>query len=367
MRILLAVGTTAGGTGQHVHDLAAGLVAAGCEVNVAAPADELARFAVAATGAATTVLPVTDRPSRGDRKVVTILADLATGADVVHAHGARVGALAAVALTGSGIPLVTTLHNAAPPGRLTRFVHAGLERLVARRSALVLGVSTDLVDRQRALGARRAMRTVVAAPPPQPVSRDRQQVRIDLRLPPRTSLLVTVGRLAPQKDLPLLVTAVRAVAAAGESVLSVVAGEGPDRSALEALIEGTGAPVRLLGQRSDVPDLIAAADVVVSSARWEGQPVALQEALHAGAAIVATDAGGTADVVGEAAILVPVGDAETLSRALLDVIRHGSVRDDLQSKARERAGELPDVHAATMAALEAYRSVLSDPSGRAMT
>ena len=99
--------------------------------------------------------------------------------------------------------------------------------------------------------------------------------------------------------------------------------------------------MRLLGHRSDVPDLLAAADVVVSSAVWEGQPVGIQEALHAGAAVVATDVGGTAAVVGDAALLVPPADPVSLSRAIRDVVLHGSVRDDLRSKAVERSGQLP--------------------------
>ncbi len=104
-----------------------------------------------------------------------------------------------------------------------------------------------------------------------------------------------------------------------------------------------------------MPDLLAAADVVVSSALWEGQPVGLQEALHAGAAIVATDVGGTAAVVGDAAVLVPGGDPLSLSRGIRDVVTHGGVRDDLRSKAVERAQGLATEADALDAALGAYR------------
>ena len=71
---------------------------------------------------------------------------LSRDADVVHAHGLRAGALCCLATTGRRTPVVLTLHNAAPAGRLTGAVHAVLERVVARRAALVLGVSADLVD-----------------------------------------------------------------------------------------------------------------------------------------------------------------------------------------------------------------------------
>jgi glycosyltransferase involved in cell wall biosynthesis len=97
---------------------------------------------------------------------------------------------------------------------------------------------------------------------------------------------------------------------------------------------------------------------VVSSAVWEGQPVGIQEALHAGAAVVATDVGGTGAVVGDAALLVPPNDPVSLSRAIRDVVVHGAVRDNLRSRAVERAGELPTESDALAAALEAYRSVL---------
>ena len=96
----------------------------------------------------------------------------------------------------------------------------------------------------------------------------------------------------------------------------LVAGDGPLERELAARITAEDLPVDLLGRRQDVPDLLRRADLVLSAARWEGQPVALQEALLAGRAIVATDAGGTRWVTGTAAHLVPVGDAEALAAAV---------------------------------------------------
>lgn len=360
MRVALVLGTSAGGTGRHVHDLVSGLVAAGHDVVLLAPAGELDQFGYAAAGAATVELAVSDRPHPvRDARALGVLRSVCHGADVVHAHGARVGALAVMALVGQHVPLVVTLHNASPGGGLAGRVHAVLERVVARGADLVLGVSADIVATQRGLGARRAELAVIAAPPPSEVTRDRWAVRRDLGIEPRTMLLVTVARLAPQKDLDLLVDAVAEMLGRHDlDVVSVVAGDGPDRDRLGERIRVRDVPVRLLGHRTDVADLIAAADAVVSTARWEGQPVALQEALHSGAAIVATDAGGTGAVVGDAAILVPVGDVASMARALADVLLHGAVRDDLRSRAIARGGELPTSADALEAALTAYESVL---------
>ncbi|MGG5259773.1 glycosyltransferase family 4 protein [Phycicoccus avicenniae] len=352
MRVLLVMGTSAGGVGAHVRGLARLLAGDGHHVVVACPAEAADRFRLA-EHATPVPLEVTDRPHPvRDARAVRDLADLVRGADVVHAHGLRAGALAVLATARTRVPLVTTLHNAAPTGRVTGAVYAGLERVVARGSAVVLGVSADLVRRMDALGARHTGLAVVPAPPFAAPTRDRYAVHAELGIDARTSLAVVLARLAPQKGLDLLLDAHRDLA--DLDLLTVVAGDGPLREPLQRRIDTEGLPVRLLGRREDVPDLLAAADVVVSSALWEGQPVGLQEALHAGAAIVATDVGGTGAVVGDAAVLVPGGDAVSLSRAVRDVVVHGGVRDDLRSKAVERAAHLPTEAEALAAALDTY-------------
>jgi len=364
VRVLVVLGTSAGGVGNHVHELVGSLTGAGHHVVVACPAEVDAHFALHEVAAAVVAIEVSDRPHPArDARAVRELGRLVPGADVVHAHGLRAAALAVLAVGRAPVPVVATLHNAAPSGALTGAVYAALERVVALRSALVLGVSADLVDRMRRLGARRTGLAVVAAPPHRAATQDRYAVRAALGVTGPTALGVVVARLAPQKGLDLLLDAHGELAAEGLDLVTVVAGEGPLRAALQTRIDTENLPVRLLGHRDDVPDLLAAADVVVSSAVWEGQPVGIQEALHAGAAVVATDVGGTAAVVGDAALLVPGGDPVSLSRAIRDVVRHGAVRDDLRSKAVERSAQLPTAADALEAALSSYRSVLPADAG----
>ncbi|WP_392541875.1 glycosyltransferase family 4 protein [Oryzobacter telluris] len=360
MKVLVVLGTSAGGVGQHVRGLVRSLTEAGHHVVVTGPAAVAEHFGLAEVATCVVPLEVSDRPHPArDARAVRDLSRLVTGADVVHAHGLRVAALAVLATARSGPPVVSTLHNAAPTSALTGAVYAVLERIVARGSTLVLGVSADLVERMAALGARRTALAVVPAPPRREADRDRYAVRADLGLGEHTALGVVIARLAAQKGLDVLLDAHRVLRDdAAVDLLTVVAGDGPLHDELAERIAAERLPVRLLGRRDDVPDLLAAADVVVSSAVWEGQPVGLQEALHAGAAIVATDVGGTHAVVGDAALLVPGGDAVSLARAVRDVVLYGGVRDDLRSKAVERAGQLPTEADALTAALAAYRSVL---------
>ena len=362
MRVLLTLGLSAGGVGRHVHGLADGLVAAGHEVVVAAPSSAETTFGFAGTGARVAAVEVSDRPSpRLDAVAVGRLRGLSRGADVVHAHGLRAGALACLAATGTRVPVVVTLHNAAPAGGLTRAVYAALERVVARRATLVLGVSTDLVTRMQDLGARATGSAVVAAPPPPAVTQDPDAVRRSIRVPDHLSLVVSVGRLAAQKDFDTLLEAVALVRRGGTyGFVCVIAGDGPLGPHLQKRIALEGIPAQLLGRREDVPDLLAAADVVVSSAVWEGQPVWLQEALLVGAPIVATDAGGTRDTLRGAGRLVPPGAPRALAEGIRAVLTDPVERDALVELSRAAARRLPTQADAVAAALAAYRSAVGD-------
>jgi glycosyltransferase involved in cell wall biosynthesis len=224
-------------------------------------------------------------------------------------------------------------------------ISSALERLVARRADVVLGVSSDLVERARERGAADSERALVPAPPrrdPVPLDAARRR-EVGLDDDGARALVLTVARLAPQKGLDLLCDAAALLAADGAepAVVWAVAGDGPLAPDLEERIESEGLPVRLLGRRDDVPDLLAAADVVVSTSAWEGQPLGVQEALAVGAAVVATDVGGTGEVTGDAAVLVPYGDAQALAGAVRALLADPERRAALQAAARERAATLP--------------------------
>lgn len=358
MRVLLALGLSAGGVGTHVRGLAEGLRSAGHEVVVAGPAATEATFGFTRAGARFAPVEVADRPDpAADARAVRRLRELARDGDVVHAHGVRAGALACLAATGTGTPVVVTLHNAPPAPRLASLVFGALERVVARRATTVLGVSGDLVERARRLGARRSGLAVVAAPPPPRVTATAEQVRRDLGVPDGTSLVVTVGRLAPQKALDVLLEATTVLRDLPLAV--VVAGDGPLRGELASRISAGALPVRLLGRRADVPDLLAAADLVVSSADWEGQPVWLQEALLVGAPLLVTDAGGTVATVRGAARVVPVRDPRALADGVRAVLTSPAEGARLRGLSRAAAAALPTPGDATAAALAVYGSAMS--------
>lgn len=355
----MVTGVVAGGVGRHVEQLTRSLVELGHAVVVASPAVVAARFCLAEAGAELLPLEVGSRPiPHRDRRSVAALREAMTGVDVVHAHGVRAGALAVLARAPDGPPLVVTTHNNAPEGRLAAVVHRNLDRVVCRGADLVLGVSQDLVESARERGARDVALAVVPAVRVN-LARDRAAVREELGLTDDTPLVVAVGRLAPQKGFDRLLDALDAAGTTAQDALVVIAGEGPQAEALQRRIDRSGLPVRLLGHRTDVPDLLAAADVAVSAARWEGQPVWLQEALAVGAAIVATDVGGTEEVLDGAGLLVPGDDPESLGAGLTALLSDGILRADLSARALVRAEELPTAEDAAQAALAAYRRASS--------
>jgi len=411
LRVALVLGTSTGGILRHVRMLAAGLADAGVPVLVCAPPDTLERLTAGSpVPAAVSFAPVDigGRPSLSDvgtigrlRRLLAAGADggaWAAGdgpADIIHCHGLRAGALAVLAtamapslsrdvrercdigaataapmshrarsvaaamvasLGGRGRPwgLIVTVHNAPPAGRgLSALVYRALEVVVARGADLVLCVSADLERRMRRTGARRVARAVVPAPAPGPAP----AAAADLGAGP---VVLAVGRLAPQKGLGVLVEAAASWRDMEPAPRLVIAGEGPLLGTLEDQAASVGVDAEFLGQRDDVPALLAASDVFVLPSRWEGQPLIVQEALRAGAAIVATSVGGLPDLVGpEAAYLVRPGDAAELAAGVRAVLTSRPLAARLRAAARRRAQSLPTEGDAVTAALAAYATARS--------
>ena len=133
---------------------------------------------------------------------------------------------------------------------------------------------------------------------------------------PDRPLVLTAARLSPQKAIDVLLSA----AALVPDAVFIIAGDGPERSGLEARAHALGiAPrVRFLGARDDVPELLAICDLFVLPSLFEGLPLSVLEAMAAGKPVVATRIPGTDEAVadGETGLLVTPGDAPALAAAI---------------------------------------------------
>jgi len=354
LAVLLVSPQSTGGIGAHVRTLAAGLVARGVSVTVCSPGDTLERFSLAETGAEVVALPVGS--VAGLRATQARLRTLAGAHDVTHAHGVRAAATAAMA--GAG-PLVATWHNAplGPPSR--RFLHRALEQLSARRSALVLGASSDLVERARSAGARRALLCEVAAPALAAAGVPTAAVHPDSTALHEPARVLAIGRLHPQKRFDLLISVAAAWAAGPGRPEFLIAGDGPLAGSLARRAARLRAPVRFLGPRSDIGELLATADLVVLPSDWEARPLVAQEALRAGVPLVATDVGGVRDLVGDAAVLVRRSDPTALTEGIGRVLGDETLRARLRLAGPAQASTWPTVDQMVDRLLQQYLDLSS--------
>jgi glycosyltransferase involved in cell wall biosynthesis len=338
MKIGLLLAESRGGIGQHVASLVPRYLAAGHEVVVCAPPGTAEHF------------------DFGDATVVGQAHGL-RGCDVVHAHGYRAG-MAALRDRSHLKPLVVSWHNAViAPGPRGLVMKLG-QRLVARGADVTLGASSDLVELAKSLGARDARLAPVAAPAIPEVRTPAAEVREALGIGD-APLVLTVGRLAPQKDYPTLLSVAARVAAAIPDVVFAVVGDGPLKDNLQARIDAEGLPVRLLGHRDDVADLLGAADVFLLTSHWEARALVLQEALQVGVPVVATAVGGVPELVGSSAVLADEGDADALAAGVQKIFSDPETAAAMRTEGVELAAGWPDEDETAKNLLDIYAGLVA--------
>lgn len=212
-----------------------------------------------------------------------------------------------------------------------------LRNFCLRRADLVIVPSRYLARCVERWGVRaRKVRVIYnAAAPPEPVP----------PLPPPLETrytLVTVGRLVSWKGLDGLLPVLRAL---GDDVGLLVVGDGPEGGRLRELARSLGIEhrVRFLGRldQRQVPAVLAACDLLVLNSSYEGLPHVVLEAMRVGVPVVATDVGGTDEVLAEKGIglLVPPGDPGALERAIRQLLTDPDRRRELARLGCEAAVE----------------------------
>jgi glycosyltransferase involved in cell wall biosynthesis len=187
---------------------------------------------------------------------------------------------------------------------------------------------------------------------PPAVLRDRAETRAALGVAADAPLLLCVGRFTPQKDQRSLVRAARAV----DGIRLVLAGDGPLRAACEAEAEGAEG-IRFVGQRDDVGDLMAAADLLVLPSRFEGLPLVVLEAMALGLPVVATRVESVLEALGQGhPWLAEPGDPESLAAAI--AVALAAPRAPVAAAARRRFTQRFTAARMTAETASLFRSVL---------
>jgi glycosyltransferase involved in cell wall biosynthesis len=259
--------------------------------------------------------------------------------DVVHSHDYKTDLIAWLLARRTGAIPLSTAHGWVGQTFRERHVYNPLDKRLLTRFPRVIAVSSGVKAELVAHGADPSrVHVVLNGIDPVKFRRDPARVgrcRAELGAARSDIVLAAVGRLAPEKRFDLLLDAVANLTRRWPQLRVFVAGEGGARSALEARVRALdlGRVVRLLGQLEDVSALHHAADLFVQSAEYEGTPNAVLEAMALGVPVVATDAGGTRELVRDRVegLVVPVRDAGALSQAVSDVLEHP---DDAMARAR---------------------------------
>jgi glycosyltransferase involved in cell wall biosynthesis len=258
----------------------------------------------------------------------------AGGPLLVHTHSSKAGILGrAAAGLSRADAVVHTIHGYGFHGGQpwpVRRLYVGLERLAARWTDALVAVAEENRRAGVALGLFPPERCEVVpggidlagfARPPEA----RAAARAALGLPADAPVVGMVACLKPQKAPEDFVAVAARVRAALPEAHFLLAGDGERRSAVEAAARSAGldGAFRLLGWRRDVPDLLAAMDVVVLTSRWEGLPLVFPQAMAAGRAVVATDVNGAPEAVREGVTghLVSPGDVEALAARVIGLLR----------------------------------------------
>ncbi len=284
---LVMAGDEEGGLEKHVVELANGLAGRGHEISVVAHDKYGDRFEESIH-----FFPV--NLARGRRNLIALwqlwCALRASGAAVVHAHGSKAASMVGTLLPWLRMGSVATLHSRKKQvGMFRRF-----QRVIA-----VSRISTLNLDHP---GIRVIHNGIV---PPAPVSAPAFDAWAGLTGSKR---VLAVGRLVPVKGFDVLLEAWRDIDAS-----LVIAGDGFEQARLESLVDANHLTdrVRLLGHRTDVSALMAAADLFVISSHYEGCPYTLVEALHMHLPVVSTAVGAMPEILPEK-YLCPPNDAEAL-------------------------------------------------------
>lgn len=261
-----------------------------------------------------------------------------TEADVVHAHGYKADVYVYLALRGTATPFISTCHNWLKGGLFVSF-YGIVDRFVLRSYTKVVAVSDEVKARLLKAGVAREKIC---------------QIRNGIDLRPFTNAspslgsenegenVLTVGwigRLSPEKGPDVFLRAAARVLAQYPAARFIVAGDGPDLAALHALTDelDIGESVSFVGRRQDMPGVYASLDIMVSSSRQEGLPMAILEGMASSLPLVATAVGDVPTVVrdGRTGILVDSENVELLAAGMVRLLQDSALRGRLGRAARK--------------------------------
>lgn len=293
-------------------------------------------------------IPVTTIEVTKLRRVDQILAFhramKAADPDLIHAHLEFASVLGSISGRLLGKPVVTTLHTLDPAGIGSRRDARRwlMYKTMANCADRVICLTKANAEMARAAGLGDAPVAILPngveidsfdAPP----LTSRAALRAAFGIPATAPLAIAVCVLRPEKGLDVLLQALPAVIRSVPDAHLLIVGDGPEMDRLTAMAqaENLSERVHFAGYRTDIPDLLRAADVFVLPTLFDAQPTVIMEAMAARLPVVSTTFAGVPDMVdtGVHGTLVAPGDVSALAEALI-----GMLGDPVRAKAIGEAG-----------------------------
>lgn len=284
--------------------------------------------------------------------------------DIVHTHYAYSNVLGRIAAHLEGIPTVGHIRG---PERYCgtalyriayRIAHRGRTRLIAVSDGLAVQIEAavglhpltiyNAIDETELLAEGRASGSL------------HREIGLDAS----AFLVGTVGRIETRKDYPFLLRCAQAVCRDGEDIHFVCVGDGAQLDAMKQLRDGMGLSERVhfLGYRDDVGAILQDLDLFVSTARAEGLPRVVLEAMWARLPIVGTKVLGTEETIedGVQGFLVPAGYADAMAERILQLHGDAELRASMGARAYERVQDKFSLEALAGNIDAVYRELLAE-------
>ena len=266
------------------------------------------------------------------------------GIDIVHAHEYKTDLLTFMLARSERVIPLATAHGWTGHSGRERWLYYPADKRVLRGFALTIAVSGQIrADLVKAGLRAEQVRVVLNGIDHRAFQRDRSRqavARRDLQLEADDIVIGAAGRLEPQKRFDLLIRACAELQAKHPKIRLRIAGEGSRRQELEELGRRLmpGGAFALLGHRPDVIALHHALDVYVQTSDYEGTPNAVLEAMALETPVVATAAGGTAEMIehGVHGLIVPIGDTKAIVDAVEQALSNPAETAQRAARARRR-------------------------------
>ena len=263
-------------------------------------------------------------------------------ADLLVCHGYKADVIGWFAARRVGVPVISVSRGWTAHTAKVRAYEALDRRMLGRMDAVVCVSAGQAVKVARA-GIRQERLRVIhnSIDPLRFRSRDAAARAIleGLFATPPQVIVVAIGRLSPEKGFDQLVEAARLMVGTASRVGIVLIGDGPDRPMLEQRVRKLGlqSTIAFAGFRSDVDELLPAADILAQSSHTEGLPNVVLEACAAGIPVVATDVGGTSEIIddGVNGFLIPPANPPALAGRLTSLVNSTELRHQMGERGQE--------------------------------